>query len=362
MKQLTILSFRLCELCRTGGEILQIKTNCVFCHSWQQLGTRNLDFFRARSRISSLQYRMAAVIIGFAIIVSLPTQSFAANNSLPDVMFGSTKLMQSGKTYFGGVTGNYAVLNNSSSPDFGFRNDQKCVKSDGTLVIQSITSPKCFVLSSSNSAVNLLTSRSYVRIGTNDEQAIYELPALYFSKSTIAGDVFGNIDYTKFSFWGNSTSTSGDSAWTTSGYTINPKSQSSWLDSSGSGTTAYNSYYAKIRAMADNGKILTIADTTYLNNNNNIDIYLQRFNLADSASVDEAKLNPEGKTWIVDSTSYASGVSDLAIGKATTGTRKIIYHGVGTILVKGNVDVAANVEIVPATDKDKLGIISIAGD
>ncbi len=287
----------------------------------------------------------------------------AANNSLPDVMFGSTKLTQNGKNYFGGVTGNYAVLNNSSSPDFGFRNDQKCVKSDGTLVIQSITSPKCFVLTSSNSAVNLLTSRSFIRIGTNDEQAIYELPALYFSKSTIAGDVFGNIDYSKFSFWGNNTSTSGDSAWTTSGYAMNPKSQSSWLDSSGSGTTAYNSYYAKIRAMADNGKVFSPADTTYLNSSTDIHIYLQSKDIASSSSAnDETNLYPEGKTWIVDATSYNPTTNgDLSISN-TSGKRKITYHGIGTILVKGNVDVAANVEIMPATDKDKLGIISIAGD
>ena len=339
-------------------------TRNAFCHSHEG---GNLSCFRTGSRISSLQYRMtrkAAIAIGLTIAIFSPTQLFAANDTLPNVMVGQTKLTtQEGKVYYGGLTGNYAILNNTSTPDLGFSNDPKylpgCQKSDGTIITPTIASAACFSLSVSgarNIGVKLISSRTTVKVGTDEVQTVLELPALYFGvTNTVIGDTFGKIDYSKFAFWGNSTSSSGDSAWSTSGYTINPNSQSSWLQTSGGTTadsTSYSTYYAKVRALADNATSLTNLNIGYMNGSLSSQIYLQGSDVMSSISKNnEVAKYPEGKIWVVD--------HDLNLEQSGA---TITYYGVGTIIVKGNINVDPSIKIIAGDNQSKLGIISIAGD
>ena len=351
MKLIRNLSFRLCELCRTGGEILQNNMN------------NYLEIPRLHYILLGMT-RKAAIVIGLTIAVFSPTQLFAANDTLPNVMVGQTKLTtQDGKVYYGGLTGNYAILNNTSLPDLGFNNNSKylpgCQKSDGTIITSTIASAACFSLSitgAMNTGVKLILSRTTVKVGSNEAQTVLELPALYFgATNTVIGDTFGKIDYSKFAFWGNSTSSSGDSAWSTSGYAINPDSQSSWLQTSGSTTTdsaSYATYYAKVRGLADNAASLTDANISSMNGSFSSQIYLQGSDIMDSISKnDDASKYPEGKTWVI--------AHDLDLTKSGS---TITYYGVGTIIVKGNINVDPSIKIVAGDNQSKLGIISIAGD
>jgi len=298
------------------------------------------------------------VFTGLVALLFSPTVTFAANDTLPNIMVGQTKLIQNGKTYLGGLTGNYAILNNTSTPDLGFNNNPKyltgCQKPDGTIILPTIATTACFVLSNkskTNMDIKLLSSRTKVKIGTREIQTILEAPALYYGvTNTIIGDAFGKIDYDKFSFWGNSSSSSGSSAWTTDGYAINPNSQSSWMKPDNTQSAAYKTYYDKLRALASNGATLNQGK---LNVTGNMPIYLQSSDIYSQVlpAVDEAALYPEGKIWVVD--------GDLRLSNPD---RTIFYYGVGTIIVKGNIDIASGIKIEPVNNQSKLGIMSIAGD
>ena len=66
---------------------------------------------------------------------------------------------------------------------------------------------------------------------------------------------------------------------------------------------------------------------------------------------DDASKYPEGKTWVI--------AHDLDLTKSGS---TITYYGVGTIIVKGNINVDPSIKIVAGDNQSKLGIISIAGD
>jgi hypothetical protein len=297
----------------------------------------------------------------FAIVLSLlfAGKSLAETNQLPEMMVGQASAVVDGKTFYGGMTGNYAVYNSDTTTSYGFRIARLTLLPGANPCLENPT-PLCFIFGTgplgegSTGNSKLMTSRTTVDAGDGQgAKTLYELPALFLGINTIVGDVFGPIDYSKFSFWGNNISitsdtTAGnasDASWNLKNYPINSGSQSAWVKTDGTNTDAFNQYYDKVKKLADNATTISSSDITTIIGGH--DIYLQQSKI-NGGGVAESALYPEGKTWVVD--------GDLVLNSTVT------YHGKGTIIVKGNITVGSGVKIIPALsdpNANKLGIMSI---
>ena len=280
---------------------------------------------------------------------------------LPKMMVGQTEVREriganESKTYFGGFTGNEVIFN--SSPDtvgeFEYSLTAKkglanCIGAD----LKKVTSCFFFKLSPYSNAVKMLRSRTSI----NGSDAI-EVAALFYGSRLISGDAYsGSNDLNNFSFWGRSLAESkgdisrSDAPWKISGYELNDNAQSSWLNSDGIESKSIQAFSSSLDRLFSNSTALSDAATAQIAKEKaDMNIYLQAFGgeLTSDIYQKDAPSFPEGKVWSVN--------KDLVIG----GRKKIIYHGVGTIIVKGNIIVGEGTSFVPGDErKDHLGVIAL---
>lgn len=279
-------------------------------------------------------------LVFFTIFFCGYKYSFAASDSLPDMMVGQTTVYDStgmNVVGYGGMTGNYAVSNDGVDSDYGFGLSN--LQLDNQVANHCLGSkiPLCFILGTGkigtgNAGTNkLMTSRTRIDSGNGTEVAVYELPALYFGAVNIEGDVY-STDMSNFAFWGKNLAQGADATdkgatWSTgSDYAINRDAQSYWKGGE-------NEFTQKIDSLGG----ITLTDATAGTFN------LQSSNIA-TPSTDESGKYPEGKVWV-----YKHSLTNI-------GSK--FFEGRGTIIVKGNLTFAPNCMIkeVPNSDS-KLGFI-----
>jgi hypothetical protein len=89
------------------------------------------------------QIRNIAIWLCFGLSFSFGVSKVFASASVnPEMLVGKASLVQGGKTYYGGMTGNYAVLNNDPNSSYGFDN----LVLPSCLEVPITTSPVCFIL------------------------------------------------------------------------------------------------------------------------------------------------------------------------------------------------------------------------
>lgn len=261
--------------------------------------------------------------------------------ALPTMMNGQTTATVNGQTIYGGMSGNYAILNTSPDSDYGLNRPTLIGAACTGTVLTGVTSPLCFFLGTglngtelnAQSSVKLMTSRTSI-----NGSILYEIPALFLGGINISGDAFGNDYLSNFAFWGRNlaqgsgvTPENGATWWDTA-YTLNPNAQSKW-DSSQTQTYKSNIQTAKNEA--------TVVEPTVLQDN--ADWYLQGTTMTDNSSADAVN-HREGKIWKVS-------------GNLTVSSKKT-YHGIGTIIINGDMVFESGGEVVPSVEAtDRLGII-----
>ena len=271
---------------------------------------------------------------------------------LPDMMVGQASVTDTNqKTSYGGMTGNYAILNGDPQSDYGFNLSKLQITGAVNTCLQSTSSPLCFYLGigadgSGSAGVNkLMVSRTMIDTGSGDE-FIYALPALYGGFTNVYGDTYGaKADYSNFVYWGRALAQAKDGAvsgnqgemWGTSNYNIDPKSYACWDGDNGDD----NATVAKINVLKGEGKRI---------NTGTMPVAAWMLNRSSLSSVNQSEeaLYPEGGIW-----SYGtSGSGDLAIND------DVKYKGVGTIIVTGNLNIKAGVKIEAYDRKiDSLGFV-----
>ncbi len=306
--------------------------------------------------------RFCSSIVLFLILLSFnfPAAVFA-ESSLPNLMVGQTEINQksadgSTKMYFGGFTGNEVIYNKSNDLTAGFQYNltarqglANCIGAD----LKNVTSCFFFDLSPFSNAVKMMRSRTSIN-GTDH----LEFVSLFYGSKLIHGDAYsGQNDLNNFSFWGKSVAQSkgniagSDAPFKISGYELNGESESAWLDQNGDQTKSMESFSAKLSQLYSNGT--TISDTTlaqFSADNSNMNLYLQaqKDEIIKDIYEKDSALYPDGKVWSVN--------KDFIVGSNKT----IVYHGVGTIVIKGNSVLGQNTNFIPGDEKvDHLGIMVI---
>lgn len=195
----------------------------------------------------------------------------------------------------------------------------------------------CFISSTRNSNVKVMSSRTYVN--KDPATAVMELAALYYSpNATLSGDAYlGDIDPNNFSYWGRNltqgsgTATNPDSFWSVN----NANAQASFSGDE------FVKYAAKIKELQGEA-----ASAIASHINNGPPVYLQSDNInsapASSAVIDNY---PNGKVWVVN--------GNITISSA----HPVSYYGIGTIIINGNLTINSGGKITAADSSSKLGII-----
>ncbi len=309
-------------------------------------------------RIKKNHRKAIGLLLGTLFLFSF-SGTARAESVLPEIMTGQVQVTQTSgdqtKTYYGGFTGNEIVLNHDSTVSAGFQYNKtaklglaNCVGADLT----KVSSCFFFDLNPFSNAVKMMRSRTSIN-GSD----VIEMTSLFYGSRLIVGDAYsGTNDLNNFSFWGKSIAQSAgdisnsDAPLKISGYQLNNDSQSSWLDSNGNQTSSIKDFISKAGNLYSNATPLaTNALSSLAQNKNNLNLYLQAGSdiFGDIHQTDAVNF-PGGKVWSVD--------GDLNIGA----NKQVIYHGIGTLLIKGNLIVGNGTNFVPAdAKKDHLGIIVI---
>jgi hypothetical protein len=202
-----------------------------------------------------------------------------------------------------------------------------------------IANAYCFQLDPINSSIHNLVSTTK----TGGTPAL-EISTLYYPDSSIQGDIYGDTDtLSNFALLGknlNISSGASGGTWNLpSTYALNPQAQSSY-DSSA--TADYRVRVDQLRNEAETVEAPVLASRTHW--------YLQGSDINDISNGDKTKL-PEGKIWTVE---VSGGNGDLRIPDNAI----ITYHGIGTIVIHGNLIIGKNATILPAdVTTDHLGFI-----
>ena len=282
---------------------------------------------------------------------------------LPEILSSGTTVIDSHNgntyTYYGGMTGNYAVLNHDPDSTYGFT--RRADEYDFGLLncydaIPSL-STVCFNLGTGLTgegnapAGRLMTSSTSVIDYDGNRQPLYQLPALYLGDVNIIGDAY-STDYSNFAFWGRNlaenpsgtVSSDTGASWRLGNYTNNPQAQSEW---SSDQTIAFREQKlpileseATVFTEKNYSSALTILALDYANITSNI------------LSTRQNEKYPEGKIWKLDT----NDPDDLSF-ESTSKT----YYGKGTIIVPGNLTIKSGVDILPNGAGDRLGFI-VLGD
>jgi hypothetical protein len=128
-------------------------------------------------------------------------------------------------------------------------------------------------------------------------------------------------------------------------YSINNGSQSAWNESDPQ--SAFNKYNEQLQALIRGGTVIASTQIT-----SGSPLYLQTLN-STSINVnigtgdEQAAKYPEGRVWVVNSPSVSIPAN-----------MTVTYHGVGTLIIKGNLIIGDHAKIVAGDPKvDKLGIV-----
>lgn len=266
----------------------------------------------------------------------------AAPVGLPEIMAGSTTATVGTTTVYGGLGGNYAVLNNDASADYGFNiSPTVALFRPGCLNQQftSIGSALCFILGTGTSGEGiagsgrLMTSRTTINGAT-----VYEIPALLFAGLNINGDVSAdNLNYL-LKFWNahNLYRGNGDAegnAWNLGNYAFNDKAQ----------VVADGDYTEKLNSLTGSGVKVDSGSVGPAGN-----LYLYSAGAIGLPGEGDKDKYPEGKIWYVE--------DNLVLNNVTK------FKGVGTIIVKGDFTLGLNAKLEPADADSRLGIIMIDAD
>ncbi|MDO8444404.1 MAG: hypothetical protein Q7S80_02790 [bacterium] len=286
--------------------------------------------------------KIAVVSIAVSLVVVFVVAQARAASGFPEVMSGNTTVTINGQTVYGGLNGNYAILNSDTSASYGFKKSTLY-----SSCLSDTAGPVCFILGTGVDGSNLFGTqggRLMTAKTTIDGDVVYEIPALLFSGLNINGDVSGDdLGYLKF--WSSANllrgnGTTGDGVgWNLGNYAFNPKAQVK-LDSE-----LGKQYSAKLATLAGSGTILTASAFSLRAN-----YYLQAGGSAiftNSVTPDDSAKYPDGKVWVINGTG------------TTTINFDATYHGKGTIIINGgNLVVNQNTDLQaePSTDS-RLGII-----
>jgi len=292
------------------------------------------------------------------LVVLLAGPNFAqAGTTLPTLMVGQTKVTQftqnGEKVYYGGYTGNEAVFNGSPNITGEFYSNinlkaglAACLGGDLTKIISCYI----FKVTPQSNGVKLFRSRTRV-----SGKPILETAALYYGSRLAVGDIYADKDIAdNFSVMGRSLAVSpdkidnSDALWKVGEYVLNGQSQSDWIEGSQKSSKQMDSYQSKLEGLASTASAIPPEILEQIKKpDQQINFYLQGGDekiTTDSNQVDAAKF-PEGKVWFA---------KDFVVGRNT----RIIYHGLGSILVEGNIVFDEGAGILAAdSNSDFLGLI-----
>lgn len=287
--------------------------------------------------------KIAKYLLIFLLATTFGGKAFASG--LPDMMVGQTKVEYTGGggTYYGGMSGNFAILNADTDSSYGFNitSTTTGLTGSGCNGVYSLQpSPLCFLigtgLKGNGSAGTDKLMNSRLSIDTGDGNGLHvvdETPALFLGGVNISGDVFfGSPNSSSLSLWGRNLAQSGrtvdpnmGASWSISNYVQNSSSQ--FVCDSGSG----KDFMDKILAMKGEGSSANASiypdsvNPWYLQGNQ--PIYT---GLMDSSQYDTPAY-PQGKAWTYNGA--------LDISKSRT------YYGLGTIIVSGDLAFDSGVSI-----------------
>ncbi|MEI8143192.1 MAG: hypothetical protein WCG48_01050 [Candidatus Berkelbacteria bacterium] len=290
-----------------------------------------------------------------AFVFVFPFQVFA-ESVLPDMMVGQTTVVSGGNTYYGGMTGNYAIFNGEPNSSYGFDTTRLTDDDCGILINAS---PVCFIIGTGSngtggnisSSTRLMTSRTTVG-GT----VMYELPALFLGGINVIGDTY-STDYSNFTYWGKALAQSRNSitpngsngeTWGMGSYNIDSKSMAYWNGKDDDANVA------KINTLKGEGADIDLTNLAAISTG---PWELQKKTISLPSSADETFKYPEGKVWTVDgdvvinSSSIAPNLKNIEKN----------YSGQGIIIVNGNMRFRTGSKILPTSSTAALGFI-VYGD
>jgi len=321
----------------------------------QNLGSRKGLSFLLRAN-GMPQFILATFLIiilvgGLSVCEIAKDKAYAADSdsqtptSLPRLLVGSSKITSGSATYYGGMQGNYSVLNYGTPADFGFQSNILSCMNTGI-----INMPACFILGGGTSnAVRMISGQTSFTIGA-DTNVILETPILVYGPGTIIGDTFGigvsNLG--NFNYWGDNLSATGGNlgddsgaTWKLPNYTLNPNAQMAWDGTSNN--PAFGKFDDKLQNLASSAVLISSGD---LSNQPIWNLCGSTINAAYNSEI-SCKSYPEGKVWAVD--------GDLTLAASAK------FQGIGTIIVSGNIYIDKDVSIEPM-DKNADRIGFVAGD
>ena len=244
--------------------------------------------------------KFATTLFLLSVVVFCPNVVSAKPYRLPEVMVGQTRVEVGGgsKVYYGGMTGNEAILNS----DTNFSQDHLTGFNSSVLVgtpaspsqcflLKLATDVNCFRITPSDNLMSIMTSKTFVN---NDP--ILEVATLLSPSKLIIGDVYtqSEDDIRNFSFFGRNLYKSGDEdassfgtnvTWTEPFYSFNADAQSSFEGEQ-------QDYYVERKNLLK-GEADTYVGTLGSHENWS----LQSENLVVPGTSD---LFPEGKVWRID--------------------------------------------------------------
>lgn len=312
-----------------------------------------------RCLINTLFHMLRSFILFFTILLISPSIVFGAAG-LPEIIAGGTTVTDAnGNIYYGGMTGNYAVLNHDPDSTYGFTR----IADDYTFGLLNCyggipsLSTACFLLGTGLTGEGnagrgkLMTSTTSIEDNNGVRQPLYQLPALYLGDVNIIGDVY-SPDYSNFAFWGRNLAqnpsgnvpTGAGASWMANDYPIDGNVQANWNSAQ---TIAFREQKlpvlegeATVFATKNYSQMILSLDYSSIDNN--------------TATQRENEKYPEGKIWKLD----ADDPDDLSFESSSK-----TYYGKGTIIVPGNLTIKSGVDILPnpSGDGDRLGFI-VLGD
>jgi len=308
--------------------------------------------------VSSGKIKFNISVMFLAIAMVFGGSKVLAATQLPEMIVGQTTLTTQGSTYYGGMTGNYAVLNYDDSYAVGFDGTSTSGLTRSDCQMGNLLDTLCFNLGTgvygkdpaiASNFGHLMRSNTTVSVLGGKDTLVYEMPALFFS-NTVIGDTFGlNSGLPGFDYWNkslalNGTDTNAGAAWQAKGYTLNPDAQMTW-DGSDTTNPTFSAFNDKLQLLTGSGVPIDpgILDSTttqwYLSGANSIADPTKDLNY------------PEGKVWMIN--------GDLHLTLQGQTTRMIQYQGVGTIIVKGSIIIDKGVSIEPLNAQtDRIGFVA----
>lgn len=300
------------------------------------------------------------LLVLLTVLISIKPVYAEQTNVLPEMLVSDgtkievNSLIYGNKTYYGGTTGNFTIYNYPGDEILGF--DEDSLITDSTCFSNIIFI--CFALKKgvlgdsayTDRAVSLLKSKTYVH-----NEVVLETPVLFMHSKVLVGDAYFP-DYSNFAFWGKGLAIQkGDpnggtdlgATWQLGNYALNPDAKIAW---SGDEMAKYVKHIGDL-----NNKSTLISST----NDDDYSVTNPEIwtldNSSTSNSITATAANdgvyPEGRVWRVEKSTGSDITKNLNLNA------NITYRNKGTIIVNGDLNVAAGVKIKAYSEDSKLGII-----